>query len=162
MRRFRRRFRRGFRRGAMALGLLALVSACGGGSSGSAALFVGSWTRVGSYIETCPGAMPVTTALSGDLSIVLGSSANSIVATQPGGCVANYTVVGGVATAGADQPCTTTSGSTMRVQTATSHTLTLSSDDQTIDQESMGSVVVTTNGSAQTCSWTSSGMYPKQ
>jgi hypothetical protein len=100
--------------------------------------------------------------LQGNLVIALGTAANSIVGTQPNGCMTNYSVAANVATEVAGQSCTVNITGGTQVTTPTSHTLTLSSDQKSLAQASAGTRVDTVNGVATTCTYTTTGTYTKQ
>lgn len=132
----------------------------GGGSDGGAGAFVGVWARSGSRTVTCPTGSPNVNAITGDLVIALGSAVGSITATQPDGCVTNYTVAGNVATAAAGQTCNvTTEAGVAETITVVSHTLALSADGATL--VSMASETIDKTATMTMCSATSSGTYTK-
>jgi hypothetical protein len=131
-----------------------------GGVSGAGA-FVGTWARSGTQTVTCPTGNPTTTMLKGALVIALGSASGSITATQPDGCVTNYTVTGNVATAAAGQSCNvTTEAGIAETITVTTHTLTLSADGTTL--MSMGTETIDKTATMTMCTAMSSGTYTKQ
>lgn len=137
------------------------VPAEGGTGSGGASAFVATWARSGSQTVTCPTGNPTTTNITGNLVITLGSSATGIVGTQPDGCATNYTVSGNVATAAAGQSCNVTAtGGVAETVTVQTHTLTLSTDGNTLASSSTDTIVKTATNT--TCTGTASGTYTKQ
>jgi hypothetical protein len=102
--------------------------------------FVGTWSRSGTQTLTCPTGTTMVT-LKGNLVIALGSSSDTIVVTQPDGCMTTFTVSGNTATAMAGQSCTTTTDAGVTTDaTVTTHTLTLSADGSTIMSQSTDAV----------------------
>jgi hypothetical protein len=139
------------------------ISACGG-TSISAADFIGNWNRSGNNTVTCAGT-PNTTSITGVLTIVAGSSSNQIQGTQPDGCQTNYTISGAVATAAAGQSCTVAVTGGSWLVTIQSHTLTFSGDGttgSTLAEASSSTVVETVSGTTSNCTESSTGTFTKQ
>jgi hypothetical protein len=134
-------------------------TADGGSAAGGAPAFVGTWARTGTQTISCPTGGPKTNMLMGNLVIVLGSAAGSIVGTQPNGCVTNYAVSGDVATAAAGQTCSASTDAGMETVTVVSHTLTLSADGLTLT--SMGKETIDKTATMTMCMSMSSGVYTK-
>jgi hypothetical protein len=123
--------------------------------------FVGTWLRSGTQTVTCPTGNPTTTNITGDLVIALGSASDSIVGTQPDGCMTNYSVTGNVATAMAGQSCnTTTEAGVAEVITVTTRTFTLAADGKSL--ASTGSDTIDKTATGTVCTQTGSGTYTKQ
>jgi hypothetical protein len=130
-----------------------------GGASGAAA-FVGTWARSGSQTVTCPGGV-TTNAITGDLVITEGTTAGTIVGTQPDGCVTTYSVSGNVASAAAGQSCnTTTEAGVAETSTVVSHTLTLSADGSTLT--SVGDETLDKTATMTMCTTVGMGTYTKE
>jgi hypothetical protein len=148
--------------------MTALVCACSSTTSSPpapslASAFVGSWARSGTLTVTCPTGAPIITTLGNDLVITLGSTTGTIVATTPDGCMDSFTVSGTVATEGGGQTCTTMNDAGVTEDfMQTTHTLTLSADEQSLTEAAAGTVVRTVAGKAATCMETSTGTFTKQ
>jgi hypothetical protein len=146
---------------AIAIGAWRVVacSSSGAGANGASA-FVGTWLRSGSQTVTCSGTVTVN-ALSGNLVITLGSTAGTIVGTQPDGCVTTYSVNGNVATAAPGQTCDVTfDGGLAEMVTVVSHTLSLSPDGNSLG--SMASDKIDKTATMTMCTGTGSNTYTKQ
>ncbi len=130
-----------------------------GGSTGGAGAFVGTWARSGTQTVTCPSGS-TTNMISGDLVIALGPMSDTLVATQPDGCMTNYSVSSNIATAMPGQMCSiTTEAGVAETITVTSHTLTLSSDGLSLVSMSTDTIVKTATGTM--CMGMASGTYTK-
>lgn len=137
-----------------------VTAADGGDASVGPASFVGTWARSGTQTVTCPTGMPTTTAFGGNLVITMGATSDTIVGTQPDGCVTTYTVSGDTATAAPGQVCMVTlDGGAKETVTETSHTLTLSADGTTIT--SMSTSTIDKLASGTMCTATASGTFTK-
>ncbi len=132
------------------------------GASGPGA-FVGTWSRSGTETLTCLTTHITEIPFSGDLVIALGTTAGTIVATQPDGCVENYTVSGNVATTTAGQSCqATTEAGVASVSTIVTHTLTVSADGSTLTEAGSDNVAITfPDGGTESCTAASTGSFPK-
>ncbi len=129
------------------------------GVTGSAA-FVGTWSRSGTQTVTCPGGA-TTSNVAGQVVVALGSGVNTLVLTQPDGCMTNYSVSGNVATATPGQACNiTTEAGIAETITVTSRTLTLAADGKTLMSE--GSDTIDKTASGVTCTGVSSATFTKQ
>jgi trimeric autotransporter adhesin len=140
------------------------AGAVDGGASttdaGDAAAFVGSWMRSGSQTITCEAGSPKTSTFAGTLTLVLGSSPDTLVGTQPDGCATIYSVSGSVATAMADQTCDLSTDAGMETQTVTMHTLTLSADGTSL--MSASTTTIDETPTMTTCTAVASGTYTKE
>jgi len=129
----------------------------GSGDSGGAAAFIGAWLRSGSQTTTCEGGSPTMITFAGTLTITAGSSPDTIIGTQPDGCVTDYTVSDNVATATPGQICNVTTDAGMEKDTVVSHTLTLSADGATLTSTSTTSIDET--ATMTMCTATATGTY---
>jgi hypothetical protein len=131
------------------------------GTSIAAMAFVGTWARSGTQTVTCPMGPPTMNPISGDLVIVLGQTNDTIVGSQPDGCITVYSVSGNVATAMAGQSCNvTTEGGVAETITVDSRTLTLSADGKSM--MSMGTSTIDKTATGTMCMARASGTYTKR
>lgn len=143
-------------RGAFALPL-ALI-ACGG-SSATVQQFLGSWTSVGSELETC-GSDSHTTPLNGLLMIGQASASGQVMTMPPNGCNLNWAVNGNTASLGGTQTCTVP-GSVGGVWTATFTSGTLNLNGNVITFSDQGSGVLNYGGAISQCTFTQSGTFSR-
>jgi hypothetical protein len=137
----------------------------GGGVSGPAPqAFVGTWARAVTLSLTCSGTT-TQVQLGGNVTIAVNPGGTTIAATAPNGCVANYTIVGSVASEQPGETCTGSfgdAGATLAVTDST-HTLTLSADGKTLAESGNGTAVKTlADGTTDQCTDTSTGTFTKQ
>jgi hypothetical protein len=134
----------------------------GGGGGGGGTIqdaFVGTWTRAGSVTIMCGNQAPMMSTLSGNLVLAAGSAANTLVGTQPDGCMTTYTISGNTASESPNQKCMTTQGTTSN----SSHTLTLSGDKKTLAETSQGLILESDpDGGMMSCDLESMGTFTKQ
>src|SRR5579859_3788734 len=156
--------------GVAVLALSAASASCstssgGGGTGGpSAQAFAGTWARAVSFSLTCNGST-TTSQLGGNVTIVVNAGGNTIAATAPNGCVANYTIVGSVASEQPGETCTQSTGDAgaSLAVTESTHTLTLSADGKTLAESGSGTAVQTlADGTTNQCTDSSSGTFTKQ
>jgi hypothetical protein len=125
-----------------------------------AAGFVGTWSRSGMQTVSCPTGTTMSN-ITGDVVIALGSGSNTIVLTQPDGCMTTYSISGDVATATPGQSCSiTTEAGIAETITVTSHTLTLAANGQTL--ASQGGDTIDKTAAGVTCTGMSSATFTKQ
>jgi hypothetical protein len=122
--------------------------------------FIGTWSRSGTESTVCPGGTTMS-SFTGNLLIGRGLATDTVIGTQPDGCMITYTVSGNVATATPGQSCNiTTEGGVAETITVTTHTLTLSADGLTLMAQ--GSDTIDKTMTMTMCTRTSTGTLTKQ
>jgi hypothetical protein len=142
----------------MKLGLLVAfaTAGCGGGSSGGASRFIGTWSySSGTQTTTCNDFVPPTSTDQLTGSVLVSAGISSDLVTNDGeGCLLKFDVVGGVGDVIPGQSC----GSSITFTDGTAGTLTITPQTWTLSL--LNNTVMNSSGSGAAMVQAAGATYP--